>query len=539
MPHTLIRAKGLSAAILLAFAVLAPMTSPPSANAQPTPRHGGTLVFAVGSEPASLDGHREDSFATIHPFAPFYSLLVKVNQDRPAEIVGDLAETWTIARDGLTYTFKLRDGVRFHDGTPLTARDVKATYDRIIAPPAGVVSLRQASYAVVDKVETPDGRTVVFRLKRPAPAFVSMLAFPFNFVYKAEILAKDPRWHEKNVMGSGPFKLVEYVHGSHVVGKKNDEYFLKGQPYLDGFRAVFIKDTGARVAAIRGGRAHIEFRGFPPSVRDDLVRALGDKIIVQESPWLCTQYVAANHERKPFDDPRVRRALTLALDRWEASRTLSRIALVKAVGGLMMPGSPYAMPEPELVKVAGYGKDIEASRKEARRLLREAGVPEGFAFTFKNRNLPMPFETVGVFLIDQWRKIGLDVKQLVLETPVYFADLRAGNYETSIDFQCGSIDEPDLELSKFISNDRSPMNYARYKDPALDELFETQSRTPDVEARRKLIAQFERRVLDEQAHYIPTLWWHRIVPHSAAVRGWKITPSHFLNQDLRDVWLSE
>jgi len=197
------------------------------------------------------------------------------------------------------------------------------------------------------------------------------------------------------------------------------------------------------------------------------------------------------------------------------------------------------MPESELVKVAGYGRDIEASRREARRLLREAGVPDGFTFTMKNRSIGMPFEAVGVFFIDQWRKIGLNVTQVFLETATYFAELRGGQYEGSIDFQCGSIEEPDFELAKFVSTDRSPQNYARYKDPVLDRLYEAQSRTRDPEERRRLIAQFERRVLDEEAHYIPTLWWHRIVVHSAAMKGWKVTPSHFMNQDLRDVWLAE
>jgi len=202
-------------------------------------------------------------------------------------------------------------------------------------------------------------------------------------------------------------------------------------------------------------------------------------------------------------------------------------------------GAPFATSEAELVTIAGFGKDIEASRREARRLLREAGIPEGFSFTYKNRNIPMPFEAVGIFLVDQWRKIGLNVQQVVQETGPYFADLRAGNYEVSIDFQCGSIEEPDFELAKFVSTDKSPQNYARYKDAVLDQLYEAQSRTTDRDERRKLIAQFERRVLDEQAHYVPTLWWHRIVLLSAAVKGWKILPSHFINQDLRDVWLAE
>lgn len=295
--------------------VLIALVLAPSAMAAEKPQYGGILTFAVAAEPPSYDGHRETTFALIHPIAPHYSLLLKFDQENYPKIVGDLAESWTISRDGLTYTFKLRKGVKWHDGSLLTARDIKATYDKIIFPPEGVVSVRKASYAMVKSVEAPADHTVVFHLKWPSASFLANLASPWNFIYKADILAKDPHWYEKNIMGTGPFKFVEHVPGSHWVGKKNEDYFVKGRPYLDGYRAIFIRDTAARVAAVRGGRALIEFRGFSPAARDDMVKALGDKIRVQESPWLCVLTVAINNEKKPFDDPRVRRVLTLAIDR--------------------------------------------------------------------------------------------------------------------------------------------------------------------------------------------------------------------------------
>src|SRR5215471_2871274 len=136
----------------------------------------------------------------------------------------------------------------------------------------------------------------------------------------------------------------------------------------------------------------IQFRSFSPPERDQLVLALGPKITVQESPWDCVLMVAMHHEKKPFDDKRVRRALSLALDRYEGSKALSKITLVKDVGGIQVPGTPYATPPPELEKLAGYGHDITANRAEARRLLKEAGVPEGFSFVFKNRDIPHPYE---------------------------------------------------------------------------------------------------------------------------------------------------
>jgi peptide/nickel transport system substrate-binding protein len=514
------------------------------AGAQP-PRSGGELIFPVPSEPPSYDGHREETFGLIHPFAPFYSTLLRVDPTDPTgtKPVGDLAESWTVSKDGLTYTFKLRHGVKFHDGSEMTSKDVKASYDKIIFPPAGVGSSRKGQYSAVEggaveAVSAPDPYTVRFHLKWASSSFLLALSSPYNFIYKADILAKDMHWYETHVMGTGPFKFVEHVKGSHVVGKKNPDYWDKGKPYLDGFRAVFVPSSSAQVAMIRGERAHIQFRGFSPAERDTLVQALGNKITVQESPWDCILMVAINHDKKPFDDKRVRRALTLALDRYEASKALSRIAIVKEVAGVQVPGTPYATSPAELEKLAGYGRDINASRAEARRLLKEAGA-EGLSFTFKNRGVPMPYEPLAIWLIDQWRQIGLNVTQEVIESAAYFTPLRAGDFQAAMDFQCGYIVEPDLDMYKFVSSDKNPANYGRYTDRVLDELYEKQARSSSPDERKAFIRQFEKRLLDEEAHYIMTLQWHRIIPHSSKVHGWQITPSHYLNNQLDTVWLSE
>ncbi len=523
---------------VLLLAVAAWFAAAPADVAAQTPKAGGELTFVVSAEPPSYDGHRETSFALIHPVAPHYSTLLRFDTANYPKIVGDLAESWTISKDGLVYTFKLHDGVKFHDGSPLTSADVKASYERIVNPPAGVVSARKASYAAIDAIEAPDPRTVVFRLKFPQASMLANFASPWNFIYPAKKLAEDPRWPEKNILGSGPFVFVEHVPGSHWIGRKNPNYFVKGRPYLDGYRAVFIRNTAANVAAVRSGQALIEFRGYSPAQRDDLKRALGDRITVQESPWICQLTVVFNNEKPPFNDPRVRRALSLAIDRWQGSEVLSKIAIVKAVGGLLRPGAPLAATEAELAELPGFGRNIEAARAEARRLLKEAGVPEGFRFVFKNRDVQMPYEPVGVFLVDQWRRIGVNAEHRPQETAQFQGDLRSGNYEVSMDFACDFMDDPDLQLFKYLSSDKSPANYARYKDPVLDELYLKQSRTTDEAERRRLIREFERRVLTE-AYQVPTIWWQRIVPHWAKVRGWHISPSHYLGQDLRDVWLAE
>ena len=528
-------ARLMAAASLVALAIVTP------AGAQEKPRAGGELIFLVPSEPPSYDGHREGTFGVVHPLAPHYNTLLRIDPtDRTGtRPIGDLAESWTISPDGLTYTFRLRQGVRFHDGSVMTSRDVKASYDKIVFPPSGVVSMRKGSYQAVEAVEAVDPHTVRFQLKWPEASVLANLASPYNWIFKADILAKDIRWYESNVMGTGPFKFVEHVRGSHWVGKKNPDYWDRGKPYLDGYRAVFISSSSAQVAAIRGERAHIQFRGFSPADRDALVQALGPKIAVQESAWNCVQLATINHERKPFDDKRVRRALTLALDRYEASKNLSRIAVVKEVGGIQVPGTPWATPPSELEKLAGYGRDIKASRAEARRLLREAGVPDGFAFTFKNRGIPQPYEPLAIWLIDQWRQIGLNVRMETVEASAHVSMLRRGDFEVASDAQCSFVVEPDIDTQKFQSVGISDNNYSRYKDTVLDDLYLKQGRALDPEERKRYLRAFERRLLDEEAHYIYTLQWHRIVPYNAKVRGWTITPSHFLNQQLDGVWLAE
>ncbi|HTY78453.1 MAG TPA: ABC transporter substrate-binding protein [Candidatus Bathyarchaeia archaeon] len=523
--------------LLLAAAVVAAYLP---AVAQDKPRYGGELIFVVPSEPPSFDGHREETFGLIHPIAPHYNTLFRTDptDNTGTKVVGDLAESWQFSKDSRTLTVKIRSGVKFHDGSLLTSKDVKASYDHIIFPPAGVASSRKGAYVVVEVIETPDPQTVRFRLKWPESSFLSNLASPYNFIYRAEILAKDPRWYETHINGTGPFKFVEYVKGSHWVGKKNPDYWDKGKPYLDGYRAIFMTSSSAMVAAVRGERAHAQFRGFSPSERDSIVQALGSKITVQESPWNCVILVAMNHEKKPFGDKRVRKALTLALDRYEGSKALSKIAVVKDVAGIQVPGTPWATPPAELEKLAGYGKDIAANRAEAKRLLKEAGA-ENLSFVYKNRGVAMPYEPLAVWAIDQWRQIGVSVRQEVVEAAAYYGVLRGGDFEVAADFQCGFTVEPDLDIYKFQSASVSHANYGRYEDKVLDDLYVKQARAVDAEERKKYLRAFEKRLLDEEVHYIYTLQWHRIIPHSAKMHGWTITPSHYLNQQLDTVWLSE
>jgi len=523
-------------AVAAAAAIMA-VAAAPALGAE-TPKRGGTLVFAVSAEPPNYDCHANDSFAFIHPVRPAYSTLLKFDPFGYPKIVGDLAQSWTVSKDGLSYTFKLHKGVKFHDGSTLSSEDIKASYDRIRNPPPGVKSLRKPVYEDIASIETPDANTVVFKLKKKNISMLANFASPWNCIYSAAKLKADQRWPERNIMGTGAFTFVEHVAGSHFSGKRFDQYFEKGKPYLDGYKAVFI--SGApMVNALSSGQVMVEFRGQSPADRDRIVKALGDKAVVQESPWVCSLVVSFNTRKKPFDDVKVRRALNLAIDRWGGSQALGKIALVREVGGLLRPGYDLAASTKELEQLPGFRRDMDHNRAEARKLLAEAGQ-SGMSFTLLNRNVKMPYEPVGVFLIDQWRQIGLNVKHEQLETRLYLAAQQkdSATYDASLDFNCDYNDEPNLQLVKYLSSSRSSLNYTGFNDAKLDELYDKQSGEFDKKKRYALLREFEKQAMDD-AFTIPTIWWHRIIVHDKRLKGWKITPSHYLNQDLVNVWLDK
>jgi peptide/nickel transport system substrate-binding protein len=528
-----------TAALVGAFVAAAPLI----ALAEETPKNGGLLIYIIPADaPPSFDAHRETTFATIQSAAPFYSVLIRVNPNNPSsttDFVCDLCTAMPQPTDsGKTYTFKIREGVKFHNGSPLTAADVAASWQHIIHPPEGVLSPRESHYVMVDRVEAPDATTVVFRLKFPTAAFLPALADPYSWIYKKETLDKDPRWYEKNILGSGPFKFEEIETGQSIKGVKNPDYYQKGLPHLDGFTAIYADKQAVRVEALRGDRVGIEFRGFPPAVRDELVNAMGDKITVQESDWNCGTIIEPNHKKKPFDDVRVRRALTLAIDRWHGAPKLAKIANVHTVGGIVFPGAPLAANKEELQKIAGYWPDIEKSRTEARRLLKEAGA-EGLSFELLNRNVDQPYKYNATWVIDEWSKIGLHVTQRVIPTGPWFEALRQGNFDVGVTGNCQSVVNPLLDVQRYLPGSVYAANYANFDDPEEVDLYDKMLRETDPAKQRALMRDFEKYVLDTEAHDIFLLWWYRMVPYHTYVKGWKISPSHYLNQDLATIWLDK
>lgn len=511
-----------------------------------TPKKGGTLNFVVGSKIPSYDGHAETTFGMIHPIRPFYSLLLRINPDNPqsaTDFLCDVCEGKVLLEGdegsgGKQYTFKIRKGIEFHNGQKLNAHDVVATFKKIIFPPEGVRSSRKAFFSMVESVEATDDWTIQFKLKYPSGGFIGAVGMPFNFIYSKDDLDKHGyQWHQKNINGTGAFSFVQHQPGAFVEGKRFDKYHHDGKPYLDGFKAISAPKMSKRVKAIQSDRAAIEFRGFPPKQRDVLIEALGkDKVTVQTSDWNCGLLYTLNEHQGQFKDARLRRALNLAVDRWKAQKSLSQIAIVKTAAGIVFPGHPLAATKEELQKLDGFWPDIKKSRMEAKKLLKAAGKSR-LEFTLVNRASDQPYRYIGTWLLGEWKQIGVKAKQHVVPSPQWYKFLRdKTSFEAVTDANCQSIVNPLIDSAKYLPG--APNNRSYYEDAEIAALYDKMNKVATMEEQRSIMREYERRIING-SHAGLTLWWNKINPHASYVKGWKIAPSHYLNQHLDQVWLDK
>ncbi len=504
--------------------------------AQSKPVKGGTLVWGLSAEAGTLDCGGTDTYAVVQTVAPFYSTLLRVNLDKYPEVEGDLAKSWKVSDDGLTYTFEIFDNVKFHDGSALTSEDIKASLDRYRNPPAGVPSFRKASFSDIGSIETPSATQLVIKLKAANPAMLLNLAGPNGCIYSAKKLAEDPRFPITNVMGSGPFKFVKYEKGAAVEGVRFDDYFKKGLPYLDGFKGVVFTQSAAMINALQGGQIMGEFRTITPANKKALSEAMGDKITFYESDWNTGLVLAFNTKKPPFDNIKVRQALSMAVDRYTAGKALSTQSILKTVGGIVRPGAPFSATAKVLAELPGFNPDIKAAREKAKALLKEAGQ-ENLKFELFNRATNQPYTPSGVYLIAQWKEIGVEVTHKQVETPAYREGIKTGSYDVALDFLNAVLEDPSLTLNKYLSSDRDPTNGSGFIDKEADALFDKQSRETNKAKREILVREFENRTITQGAQ-VPFIWWYRTVALSNRVKGWKMSPSHLYGQDFAEVWLA-
>jgi len=499
------------------------------------PAKGGTLVMPVHvGEPATYDCHATNSPAVMWRVAPHYSTLLKIDADNFPQVTGDLAKSWTASPDNLSYRFTLHPNVKFHDGSTLTSSDVKATFDRLRNPPPGVVSLRQGMLADIASIETPDDNTVVFTFRRKNAAALQLLAMPYACVYSAKLLASDPAYPGKRVMGTGPFRFVRHTPGADWVGERFNDYFVAGKPHLDGVRMLNVSPVAA-TNALLAGQVHFTMQGLTPPEVNRVAGARGDKVVVRGGSTATTfiPWFAINTQRDGLKDPRVRRALNLALDRWGASKAMEQITPMFRVGALMRPGSGFARSDDELSKLPGFGRDIEAARKEARRLLAAAGQTKLKVTVVNNR----AFTYFGVYVADQLSKIGVTVEHLALDTPQVSARRISGDYDLIFDSPAEYSDDPTIQMAYFEPFSTNRANLARFGDPKVVELYQAQLQDFNPQSRKQRVRELEAYLM-EQSYVMPLFWQSRKRVMDAQLRGLEgDLGSNYVKIDLADVWL--
>jgi len=515
--------------------VASPTDVPPTTAATPVPaagqpQYGGILTYNQSNDLANYDPLSNTSGSVLYPIAPCYNNLVMYDPLDPNKVIGDLAESWEFAPDGMAITFKLVQGALFHDGKPCTSADVKYTFDTVRNPPEGVISARKLQLSAVSEIETPDDYSVRFVFSRPAPSILTILASGWMVVLPKHIL--EVNGHLKDdLVGTGPFRLKERVPGVSVELERNPDYHVKERPYLDGIKQYVIPDKGTVYANFRTGEL-LQFDAMSGDYAAQAEEELGDKVVIQSIASTSFVAIKYNTRRKPWDDIRVRQAASLAIDRATALKVC--YGGYGTLGALSMPG-PWALPAAEVEKIPGYGTDVAANLARAKELMAEAGYPDGFSTTIITRKHVI-FEPVAVFMKEQWAQLGIDATLDVRETAALNEALASGDFDVQAGGNSFTANDPDV-WGDFVTS-AGAQNYSGLTNTEVDELFAQQSQTLDVEERRKLANDLERAVLSDYGMF-GLYWRNRFLGLSSRIHGMTIHPNMDNVRRFQNVWLSE
>ena len=467
---------------------------------------------------------------------PLNVALVRVDPWDPAyaEIVPELAESWQIGHDGLTYTFKLVEAY-WHDGEPVTADDVRFTLDTIRTGRGLSSNVFGARLANVESIETEDARTVVVRLKKPQAAFLYMLGHGWTIMIQPEhVYGDDPSlMNTARPIGAGPFRFVEHKVGESVTIERNPNYFRKELPYLDGVEFIVIPDASARHAALLTGRIHTtrfesgtaaqEIPQQEPRIRGQTLRkdfGTNLHINVTEPPW---------------DDVRIRTALHLAINRDEFVQLWDPFLCVPA-WGIFHPVSPFKLPKERLEKIPGFWSDYDKSLEEARKLLAEAGYPEGMDVTILNRDHEL-YRKTSVIFVEMLGRIGVRAELYTVDSATYYDRVFHQEFGLAIGDNPGVSDEPDLMFfEKFLCGANN--NYAGFCSPEIDERIMAQSMESDPDKRRNMIHALIEDLLNLHVDIMPA-WIHEMHGLWDFVRDYPETVQSNAGRLLDRVWLDK
>src|SRR5437588_226068 len=468
-------------------------------------KSGGILKISFFDNPASLSLHEEATGAALRPAMGIFNNLVMydqaVAQNSMQTIVPDLAESWAWSEDGKELTFKLRRGVKWHDGKPFTAADVKCTWDLVTGAASEKlrVNPRKSWYLNLDKVTISGDHQATFHLKRPQPALLSLLASGWSPVYPCHVPARDMRTHP---IGTGPFKFVEFKPNEVVKTARNPDYWKPGRPYLDGIEWHIIPNVATRNLTFIAGTFDISspYGTSVPLLEE--VKSQAPQAICELTATNVSRNLILNPQKPPFDKPELRQAVALSLDR-QAFIDIETQGKGD-IGATMLPPPEglWGMPPEMLATLPGYNPDIAKNRADARKIMEKLGYgpDKRLSVTLSSRNIPA-YRDPAVILIDHMKEIYIDGILEPVETANWFPKVMRKDYTIGINGTESGVDDPDQQYyENFVCG--AERNYTGYCNPEVDKLIDRQSAESDVNKRKQLVWQIERRLAQEGARPI-------------------------------------
>ena len=499
---------------------------------------GGILRVHALDSPPSLSMHEEVDAVPARATMGLFNNLVMfdqhVKQNSMQSIVPDLATGWSWSEDGTELTLPLREGVKWHDGRPFTASDVKCTWDVLIGKSSEKLRLnpRKLWYRNLEEVTTKGDYEVTFHLKRPQPAFVALLASGFSVVYPCHVPPADMRRHP---IGTGPFKFVEFKPNEVIKMTRNPDYWKKGRPYLDGIEFTIIRDPATANLAFIAGKLDWIATSLP-LLKD--IKNQEPGAICEVTPGGISRNLIVNRDAPPFDNAEMRRAMALTLDRKAFIDILSEGH--GDIGGVMqpLPEGLWGMPPDVLKTLSGYHPDVQKNRAEAREIMRKLGYgpDKRLALKVSTRNIP-PFRDPAVILIDQLKEVYIDAELEIVETALWYPKMYRKDYKIALNLTGGGAD-PDQQFYENYACG-SPRNYSGYCNPELEKLFDRQSAETDQGKRKDLVWQIERKLAEDGAR--PIIFYNRFAYcWQPPVKGWTMMVNSIINNwRMEDVWLDK
>jgi len=520
--------------IFKAAALVALLAAAPAFAQKP----GGILRMPFFDSPASMSLHEEATFAVLRPMMGVFNNLVMYKQDVPQNsmesIVPDLATGWSWSEDGTELTFPLRGGVKWHDGKPFTAADVKCTWDLLTGKAADKLRLnpRKSWYANLDEVTTKGDYEATFHLKRPQPSFLALLASGWSPVYPCHVPARQMRLHP---IGTGPFKFVEFKPNEAIRITRNPDYWKSGRPYLDGIEYTIIKDMATRTLAFIAGKGDLINGVLVPQIKD--VKAQVPQAICELVISNTGRNLIVNSHAAPFDNPEIRRAMSLSLDR----RAFIDILYEGqgSIGGAMLPPPEglWGMPPEMLSSLPGYDPDIAKNRAQARKIMEKLGYGPDKSLSIKVSTRDITYyRDPAIILIDQLKHVYIDAVLDTVDTTNWYPKIQRKDFTVGLNITEAGVDDPDPQFyENYVCNGQR--NYTSYCNPEVDTLVDQQSAEPNQQRRRRLVWEIERKLAEDDAR--PVIFYGRIgtcwQPH---VKGVTVQVNSIYNGSrFEDVWL--